>query len=670
MRPAAHNAGVPPIDLNDLTEAERLLWKAFPRGEQVHLGDGTPTADGFDPGTWGSGRQVRASVLSRLLCGAVEPEPGYTAKVRLTGARITGSLNLNGATIGYELELERCWFDEKVDLGDTKVRSVWCLGTTIPALDAWGIAVDGRVYLGRCRLGPVNLDGARIADQLALADSLVMALPSGGPALSLSQATVERSAFLTGVRLYGELTAIGAHVGGALSLQGAMLANPGGCVLAADGLTVTRDLNLDGLTAYGQVRLVGAQLGLVDLSGAALHNPDGYALYADRVNIRENLFGRRGFTVDGEIRLLGGHIGGQLDLSTAVLRHPREPALNGDGLVVDRDALCGRMQVFGETRLAGARVAGLLDLSGAVLANPGGCALNGENLQVAQDIFGHSGLRTQGDVRLVGARIGGILTLDGAQLANPGGNALSGDLLTVGTGLFCRAGFGADGHVSLRASAVNGKLTLDGAVNGHVDLRDTRVGTLELTAPRAGRLRLDGLEYADLEPYSRAGTWLPLLGADHDGYRAQPYEQIAAYYRRLGHDDEARRVMLAKRRAHRASMPWWRRPLGLLLDGLAGYGYAPGRAMAILVAAWAAGWVYFSASRDDAALQPRRGAAHLTVRPREPAAVRARLLGGDRAAGHRVAAVDRGSARGVQGVRPHLRCCRGAGIGHVLSTRA
>jgi hypothetical protein len=64
-------------------------------------------------------------------------------------------------------------------------------------------------------------------------------------------------------------------------------------------------------------------------------------------------------------------------------------------------------------------------------------------------------------------------------------------------------------------------------------------------------------------------------------------------------------VLLAKRRAYRSTRRWWWRLPGLVTDGLAGYGYAPGRAVGWLCAAWLAGWQYFAASRPrpaDAAL--------------------------------------------------------------------
>ena len=75
---------------------------------------------------------------------------------------------------------------------------------------------------------------------------------------------------------------------------------------------------------------------------------------------------------------------------------------------------------------------------------------------------------------------------------------------------------------------------------------------------------------------------------------AQPYAERAAYYRRPGRHEQARRVLRAKPRQLTRLRPpvarwWW------LQDVLAGYGYAPGRALFLLAGAFIAGWLFFSA---------------------------------------------------------------------------
>lgn len=105
------------MDRSELrTEAERRLWDAFPRGEMVDLGPGDPTAEGFDPDTWGEDRCVRGEVITRLLLGACERQPGYVARIVLAGARIIGEIDLRGGQTEHELLLHRCWVDEPIEL--------------------------------------------------------------------------------------------------------------------------------------------------------------------------------------------------------------------------------------------------------------------------------------------------------------------------------------------------------------------------------------------------------------------------------------------------------------------------------------------------------------------------------------------------------------------------
>jgi hypothetical protein len=59
------------------------------------------------------------------------------------------------------------------------------------------------------------------------------------------------------------------------------------------------------------------------------------------------------------------------------------------------------------------------------------------------------------------------------------------------------------------------------------------------------------------------------------GYTPQPYEQLAGWYRKIGHDDDARRVLLAKQRHRRRTLHPAGRAWGHLLDVTVGYGYRP-----------------------------------------------------------------------------------------------
>jgi hypothetical protein len=182
------------------------------------------------------------------------------------------------------------------------------------------------------------------------------------------------------------------------------------------------------------------------------------------------------------------------------------------------------------------------------------------------------GFHAIGDISVSTATIEGQLIFSGAQLIGNDKFALNAYGLTVNKDLFFDDGFRADGVVSL----------IDANIRSLIDEPESWPELLEL----------DGLTYENLTamPSKQRLGWLE---RDAD-YSPQPYEQLASNYRRLGQDDEARKVLLAKFRRQRQQRVWWRRSWGWLQDALVGYGYAPGRALLLLAAAFIVGWYVFS----------------------------------------------------------------------------
>ena len=77
------------------------------------------------------------------------------------------------------------------------------------------------------------------------------------------------------------------------------------------------------------------------------------------------------------------------------------------------------------------------------------------------------------------------------------------------------------------------------------------------------------------------------------GYRPQPYEQLAEFYRRMGHDDQARIVLLAKQRHRRSTLTRLGKAWAYVLDWSVGYGYRPWLAALWLTGLVAAGTIVF-----------------------------------------------------------------------------
>ena len=617
------------LPVSDPRDAERQLWSAYGQGVLVDLRTGQPDAD--DPASgdsWDESRRVRAEVVTALLLGAVKPVAGYVSGLRLAGGLIEGTVDVRRGNLGCALELTSCCFDNALLLAEAHTRTVDLSGSVFLNVDATAAQIDGHLLLSRCQAEALILPLAHITGRLAL-NGAHLANP-GKTALFADGLTVGGGMFCQdGFQAEGEIRLIRAHITGELGLDGAHLANPGKTALSADQMTVEGGMFCqDGFHAEGEIRLTGAHItGQLNLDGAHLANPGKTALSADQMTVESAMLCQDRFQAEGGIRLTGAHITGQLVLDGAHLVNPGETALFGDGLTVEGAMFClNGFQAEGAIRLTGAHITGQLGFSGVHLVNPGETALSGDGLTVGGGMFCQDGFHAEGGIRLTGAHITGQLVLDGAHLANPGKTALSADGLTVEGAMFCQDGFQAEGEIGLMG-AHTGRLSFEDAtlansgstalycyglqadallfdnvkVTGTVDLRSVQVGVLKDNPPDwPEHLLLDGFVYSELQPYANvrgAAGRLAWLARAEPEYRPQPYEQLALYYRRLGHDEEARRVLVAKQRRRRTGLSFPGKIFNTLLNAIVGYGYRPGRAFAWLVVLITVGSVYFTFQR-------------------------------------------------------------------------
>ena len=100
------------------------------------------------------------------------------------------------------------------------------------------------------------------------------------------------------------------------------------------------------------------------------------------------------------------------------------------------------------------------------------------------------------------------------------------------------------------------------------------------------RLAVDGLTYAGVPKPISARDWLDLLREGTHSYAAQPYQQLAAGYRALGHERQARQILMAQRddQLARTDPRWPERLWGRITKVTLGYGYQPWRALLFLAA--------------------------------------------------------------------------------------
>jgi uncharacterized protein YjbI with pentapeptide repeats len=607
----------------DVSEAERLLRAAFPVGEWVDLRAGNPSEDDLAGAAgWGADRTIRAEILAGLLLGAGKSSPGHFPAVRLRGARIAGLLDVAGAALNCTVTCEFCYFDTTPAFREATTRSVHLTGSRLAGFDGTRMRVEGVFDLSRTEIetvlrmdratinadlllretsvgavggedavaarglivdgeldatqmlsrGPVKLPDARISGSVLLASAAISTQQS--PAFNAANTVIGGGFDGHEMSVNGGIRLRHTRVAGSLDLAAAQLANAGGVALGGGGLIVDGGLFCHrGFSAVGEIRLVGARLGAhLDLSDARLANTDGIALNLDRA-VLADIKAHSLEVSAGSVSLLGAQLSGRLDMTGAQLSNPGKIALDASGVSTDRRFILDRAQVSGEVRMSTTHVGSRLLLRGAQFDNPGGTALLLSPVEVAADMFCAS-MRVTGRTDLTGARIGRHLDLSGTHLINPGGTAFAGRAL----------------------HATELSLTPAVPVQGTVDLSHARIGVLRDDPQRwPDDLRLAGLTYDVLEPQLPALRRLDWLRRGPDSSSPDPYEQLAAFYSRMGQGAEARRVLYAAERHDRSSKPWTSRAWSLLQDVTVGYGYRPFRAGLWLLALLIIGSIVYAA---------------------------------------------------------------------------
>jgi hypothetical protein len=519
-----------------LTAVERELRAAVVDGRRLDLAAGTVSHAEMDG--WGPDREVRAEVVRDILLGRTD-SPADPRGIRLRGARIVGRLDLDGLRSEVWFSLHDCDLPEPIRMR----------GADLPLLD-----LDG------CRTCGVDAENIRVR---------TVALLGHGFASS------------------GQVSLIGASIRGKLDLAGARIAYGGETALAATGLVVggsaylNDSLEVAGGGPYGAIRLVGARIGgLLSLRGARLTNPDGPAIVADNVEVAD-LLTMAGLTAEGAgregvVRLIAVRVGGALSLGDARITNT-----DGGVAVVATYAQVGgtfylnSLGATGMVRLAGGHL-GRLVANHSEITSVDRAALDGARLWIGQHVeLQGAQLRCSsadhGAVNLPHAQIGGELDLRGATLDNAKGPALR---LT-------------------QATVVGPTLMYDTVIErGSLGLRGATLGMLvdaPPLLPPGTSLRLDGLTYRGIpgnDPSMIATArdrveWLRRM----DVYAAQPYRQLASAYQAAGHEDDARRILIAQEEHLLDSglLSGWSRLRHRVLGVTLGYGYEVWRAVVGLV---------------------------------------------------------------------------------------
>ncbi|HEY7483575.1 MAG TPA: hypothetical protein VH912_03860 [Streptosporangiaceae bacterium] len=295
-----------------LTEPERRLWAAYPTGERVDV-------------TGADDRAIRAEVLGRLLLGALDPEPGCVAAVRLRGAHITGCLDISGGTVGCELRLEHCELDEVPDFSNVQARQIRFASCALPGFDGGGLRTDGYLSLsGSVINGQVKLVRARITGGFRMNGTVITNRDGWG--LYAGALAVEAGTFWQHARITGGARLTGARMGGGFFLYGATLYAPGRDALDGQNIIVEDAMECSrGFTAIGTVKLRGARVtGTLSFDQASVKAPGRRALQLSHMQVDELIL--TWVEAVGEVSLVYSRVGVLLD---GPEHWPAELRLNG-----------------------------------------------------------------------------------------------------------------------------------------------------------------------------------------------------------------------------------------------------------------------------------------------------------------------------------------------------
>ncbi|MFI0445895.1 pentapeptide repeat-containing protein [Actinomadura sp. 6N118] len=291
------------MEIANLTPAERRVWWAFPRGE---------TADFSQPGdehaehggSWGPERTVRAEVLRTLLLSGKSAD-GEIAALRVTGARITGTLNLHNADVPFAIRFHECHFESELMVYGAEIRQLSLSRSYFPGLEGTALSVARIVHFSNCRVpGSLRLGGARFAGALFLNGAHIGDADSPqDQVLQLNHATIENDVVAPGLVVHGEIRLNGASIAGSLVLDEAVLQHPGATVLYAKTLSVGTDLSATRLRAVGRLNLRGLRVvGQMDFAHARLANPGDVVLRASSI-VAGEFWLREAAPIEGRVTL-------------------------------------------------------------------------------------------------------------------------------------------------------------------------------------------------------------------------------------------------------------------------------------------------------------------------------------------------------------------------------
>jgi hypothetical protein len=314
---------------------------------------------------------------------------------------------------------------------------------------------------------------------------------------------------------------------------------------------------------------------------------------------------------------------------TLILDGCRTAGIEGDRVHVQGGCLLRQGFVAdGEARLLGARIGGNLECSRGTFRNVGGMALILDGAVVDGGVYFRDEFKSEGEVRLLGAKIGGNLSCEGGMFSNKVSNALIADSARVEGGFLLRR-VEIEGTIDVTSMSVRTLVDEAACWPKRIELGNFRYDEIDSGSPLNARRRIDWLTRQppprDLDPQ----PWRHLAAVlRRQGHEADARKIMIEYWWR-----RTRRELPTWMQGGRAgsiihvcgqSLGFVTQhiervlalPMRALFGAIIGHGYARWRAFAWLLFFWLVGAAVFGWNCHDPINTPMKESQPLAMRSR------------------------------------------------------
>ena len=405
-----------------------------------------------------------------------------------------------------------------------------------------------------------NEENPVIGPRIHLEGAWILGYPNHSDILDLGFAHIHHALLLCKCHFTVQIVMLDAECF-ALDMRGSCLSDG----MFADGLKVKGSFMMrEEFVSKSTLRLNGAQIGSDLDCRNSYFAGEKIAIRAERAKIGGSIQ-FDGSSAEGDIMLDNTHIGGNLTCANGTFSPRTESAIHATGINVEGSVLLNRrFEAKGEVRLLNARVGENLSCSHGMFGNydekEKGHALSADNINVEGNVFMRH-VRSRGQVRFLGAQIRGDLECTG------------------GIYLIDKLD---EGPIRAENAEIGKTLTLERMAGcGTINLASTKTNDFKdgFFSDDPFKWHLDGFIYDRFANPITANApvrvrWLAKR-CDGATFSPQPYEQAAKVLFRMGHDRDAREILLKKERLQttdkRTTQP--RKFLRWSWDVFAGYGY-------------------------------------------------------------------------------------------------